>query len=145
MCQPRSIIYDDVSKGLSSRRVTRNPPRRVCSEGRGRQSYKLLQIAYIEVGSSDAESSTCRARGRIYNIGNQRPVGLMTYISVLGRRLGRKADKFLISIQLGDAAERFPDVETLASAVRYRPSPSLQFVVRRLVDWYLGHFGRNGA
>ena len=73
--------------------------------------------------SSDApDPATSRAPYRIYNIGNQRPVELMRYIEVLEECLGRKAEKNLLPLQLGDVPDTWADVEDLVADVGYRPS-----------------------
>ena len=77
---------------------------------------------------------------RIYNIGNQTPVPLMRYIEVLERCLGRKATKNLLPMQLGDLADTWSDVETLAREVGYRPSTDLETGVKHFVEWYLGYY-----
>src|SRR5690606_814751 len=46
--------------------------------------------------------ATSSAPYRIYNIGNQQPVELMRYIEVLEECLGRKAEKNMLPLQLGD-------------------------------------------
>jgi len=84
--------------------------------------------------------STSNAPFRIYNIGNQTPVPLMRYIEVLERCLGKKATKNLLPMQLGDLADTWSDVETLAREVGYRPSTDLETGVKHFVEWYLGYY-----
>ena len=84
--------------------------------------------------------STSNGPFRIYNIGNQTPVPLMRYIEVLERCLGKKATKNLLPMQLGDLADTWSDVETLAREVGYRPSTDLETGVKHFVEWYLGYY-----
>jgi UDP-glucuronate 4-epimerase len=84
--------------------------------------------------------STSNAPFRIYNIGNQKPVALMRYIEVLERCLGKKAQKNLLPMQLGDIADTCADVETLAREVGYRPSTGLETGVKHFVEWYLAYY-----
>jgi UDP-glucuronate 4-epimerase len=93
------------------------------------------------VWSSDApDPATSKAPYRIYNIGNQRPVELMRYIEVLEECLGRKAEKNLLPLQLGDVPDTWADVEDLVADVGYRPSTPVEEGVRRFVDWYLAYY-----
>src|SRR5574343_183107 len=48
------------------------------------------------------DPGTSRAPWRVYNIGNQQPVELMTYIETLERCLGKTAQKNLLPLQPGD-------------------------------------------
>ena len=83
---------------------------------------------------------TSSAPYRIYNIGNQRPVPLLRYIEVLEECLGRRADKNLLPLQLGDVPDTWADVEALVRDVGYRPATALETGVRRFVDWYLDYY-----
>ena len=84
----------------------------------------------------DPDPGTSRARYRLYNIGNQRPVELMHYIEVLENCLGRKAEKNLLPLQAGDVPDTYADVEDLVRAVDYRPQTTVEDGVARFVDWY---------
>src|SRR5687767_4938235 len=91
--------------------------------------------------NSDApDPATSTAPYRIYNIGNQRPVELMHYIELLEDCLGRKAEKNLLPLQLGDVPDTWADVEDLVADVGYRPSTPVEIGVRRFVDWYLDYY-----
>ena len=90
--------------------------------------------------SESPDPATSKAPYRIYNIGNQRPVELMRYIEVLEECLGRKAEKNLLPLQLGDVPDTWADVEDLVTDVGYRPSTPVEIGVRRFVDWYLEYY-----
>jgi UDP-glucuronate 4-epimerase len=91
--------------------------------------------------SSDRpDPATSKSPYRLYNIGNQQPVELMRYIEVLEECLGRKAEKNLLPLQLGDVPDTWADVEDLARDVGYRPSTPVEQGVRNFVDWYLEYY-----
>jgi UDP-glucuronate 4-epimerase len=90
--------------------------------------------------SDHPNPSTSSAPFRIYNIGNQKPVPLMRYIDVLEQSLGKKALKNMLPMQLGDLADTWADVETLAREVGYRPSTDLETGVKHFVEWYLAYY-----
>ena len=90
--------------------------------------------------SAAPDPATSKAPYRIYNIGNQRPVELMRYIEVLEECLGRKAEKNLLPLQLGDVPDTWADVEDLVADVGYRPSTPVEVGVRKFVDWYLEYY-----
>ena len=84
--------------------------------------------------------STGNAPFRIYNIGNQTPVMLLRYIEVLEQCLGRKAQKNMLPMQLGDLPDTWADVEVLAREVGYRPATDLETGVKHFVEWYLAYY-----
>ena len=90
--------------------------------------------------SNHPNPSSSDAPFRIYNIGNQTPVALLRYIEVLEHCLGKKAQKNLLPMQLGDLPDTWADVEALARDVGYRPATGLETGVKRFVEWYLSYY-----
>ena len=86
------------------------------------------------------DAATSKAPYRLYNIGNQQPVELLRYIELLEDCLGRKAEKNLLPLQLGDVPDTWADVEDLVADVGYRPSTPVEQGVRSFVDWYLDYY-----
>ena len=94
--------------------------------------------------SNKPDPATSRAPYRLYNIGNNRPVELMHYIEVLEQCLGRKAEKNLLPLQIGDVPDTWADAEDLVRDVGYRPATPVEEGVRRFVEWYLGYYKDGG-
>ncbi len=92
----------------------------------------------------EPDPATSRAPYRIYNIGNNRPVELMHYIEVLERCLGRKAEKNLLPLQVGDVPDTWADAEDLVRDVGYRPSTPVETGVAKFVEWYLDYYRDGG-
>jgi UDP-glucuronate 4-epimerase len=86
------------------------------------------------------DPGTSTAPYRLYNIGNQQPVELMTYIELLEECLGRKAEKNLLPLQAGDVPDTWANVEDLVTDVGYRPQTPVEVGVKRFVDWYLEYY-----
>jgi UDP-glucuronate 4-epimerase len=95
--------------------------------------------------NSDApDPATSAAPYRLYNIGNNRPVELMHYIGVLENCLGRKAEKNLLPLQVGDVPDTWADAEDLVRDVGYRPATPVEEGVKRFVEWYLEYYKDGG-
>jgi UDP-glucuronate 4-epimerase len=90
------------------------------------------------------DPATSRAPYRLYNIGNNRPVPLMRYIEVLEQCLGRKAEKNLLPLQVGDVPDTWADAEDLVRDVGYRPTTPVEEGVARFVAWYLDYYRGGG-
>ncbi|MBU2886610.1 NAD-dependent epimerase [Gilvimarinus agarilyticus] len=82
----------------------------------------------------DPGSST--APWRIYNIGNQKPVELMQYISALESALDMKAEKILLPMQPGDVPDTYADVADLVANFNYQPMTTVDEGVSQFVQWY---------
>ena len=86
------------------------------------------------------DPGTSSAPYRVYNIGNNNPVELMTLIETLERALGRKAEKNLLPIQPGDVPATWADVDALSRAVGFKPETPIEVGVQRFVDWYRDYY-----
>jgi len=93
---------------------------------------------------NSSDPATSLAPYRIYNIGNNRPVELMHYIAVLEDCLGRKAEKNLLPLQVGDVPDTWADAEDLVRDVGYRPSTPVEEGVAKFVGWYLEYYRDGG-
>ena len=93
---------------------------------------------------NNPDPATSKAPYRLYNIGNNRPVELMRYIEVLENCLGRKAEKNLLPLQVGDVPDTWADAEDLVRDVGYRPSTPVETGVAKFVEWYLDYYRDGG-
>jgi UDP-glucuronate 4-epimerase len=90
--------------------------------------------AHPDPASSDAPF-------RIYNIGNNAPVGLSDFIAALEAALGKPAIRELLPMQPGDVRDTYADSTRLARAVNWRPATPVARGVARFVDWYRDYYG----
>ncbi len=90
--------------------------------------------------SGAPDPATSNAPFRIYNIGNNSPIKLNTYIEAIEQELGLKAERELLSLQKGDVPDTFADVSELAAAVNYKPATPVAAGVARFVQWYREYY-----
>jgi UDP-glucuronate 4-epimerase len=96
-----------------------------------------------EKWDSDAPSpSSSNAPYRLYNIGNNQPVELMRYIEVLEQCLGKKAEKNMLPLQVGDVPDTYADVQALIDDVGFKPATPVEVGIKNFVEWYLGYYGK---
>lgn len=86
------------------------------------------------------DPATSRAPFRIYNIGNNAPIVLNEYVSILEACLGVPAIRELLSEQPGDAPATLADVTDLFEAVGFRPSTPVETGIARFVEWYRDYY-----
>jgi UDP-glucuronate 4-epimerase len=82
----------------------------------------------------DADMSS--APYRIFNIGNNNPVQLMSYVEALEKALSKKAIKNMMDIQPGDVPATHADTTALEEYVNFKPQTSIEEGVDSFVDWY---------
>jgi UDP-glucuronate 4-epimerase len=80
-----------------------------------------------------------RAPHRLYNIGNNKPEGLMRLVDILEQACGRKAEVRMLPMQPGDVEETFADIGPIRADHGFEPRTRLEEGVPRFVDWYRGY------
>ncbi len=97
-------------------------------------------VGNIDWSGDDPDPASSAAPYRLYNIGNNRPVELMTYIEVLESCLGKKAKLDLLPMQEGDVRATYADVSRLVDDMGFKPETTVETGVARFVDWYKSYY-----
>ncbi|HUJ15426.1 MAG TPA: NAD-dependent epimerase [Thermoanaerobaculia bacterium] len=97
-------------------------------------------VANPKWNSDEPDPATSSARYRIYNIGNNRPVQLLDFISALEKSLGRKAKLDLLPMQMGDVPSTMADVSDLERATGFRPKTTIEEGIEAFVKWYREYY-----
>lgn len=112
----RDFTYiDDVIEGLV--RVMQNPPQ-----------------------ASNQDTAISKAPYKLYNIGNNNPVELMTFIEVIEKALGKQAKKNLLPMQPGDVFSTYADVDDLMQDLDFKPVTQIEQGIERFVQWYRDYY-----
>lgn len=85
---------------------------------------------------------------RVFNIGNNSPVRLMTFIGALekalGKALGRNVEfnKIYEPIKPGDVPATYASTDLLQEAVGFKPETSIEEGLQKFADWYVDYYGK---
>lgn len=87
----------------------------------------------------------------VYNIGNNQPENLLTFVDILQQELVRagvlpadydfEAHKKLVPMQPGDVPVTYADTTALECDYGFKPSTSLREGLRAFAEWYAGFYG----
>ena len=77
-----------------------------------------------------------KAPYRVYNIGNNEPIELMTFIKSIESAAGKAAKKNYLPMQPGDVPATFADIDKLEEIVGFKPNTNIEEGMRCFVDWY---------
>jgi UDP-glucuronate 4-epimerase len=86
------------------------------------------------------DPGTSYAPFKVYNIGNNSPVELLTFIETIEKALGKSAQKEFMDLQPGDVPATYADVEDLIADVGFKPSTPLEAGIQKFVDWYQAYY-----
>jgi UDP-glucuronate 4-epimerase len=77
---------------------------------------------------------------RVFNIGNNDPVKLMSFIEAIEASLGKSAVKNFLPMQDGDVPATSADVSELEQWTGFKPNMPVRDGVGRFVDWYRSYY-----
>nr|WP_036924284.1 SDR family NAD(P)-dependent oxidoreductase [Prochlorococcus marinus] len=86
------------------------------------------------------EPSTSFAPHRIFNVGSNNPINLMSFIEKLEDELGISAIKKMRPMQPGDVKSTFADITKLSEWINYHPSTSFNKGIHLFAKWYKDYF-----
>jgi UDP-glucuronate 4-epimerase len=142
----------DMALFLFTRDILEGRPIEVFNYGKMRRDFTYIddiveglvrvmeRVPEASPEADNSDPSRGRAPYRVYNIGNNNPVELSTFIETLEKKLGKKAKLNLLPLQPGDVPATCADVEDLARDVGFKPSTSIQEGISRFVDWYQDYY-----
>lgn len=87
------------------------------------------------------DPGTSSAPYKVYNIGNNNPVELITFIEVIEGVLGKKARKEFMDMQPGDVAATYADVDDLMADVGFKPATPIETGIKRFAEWFKEFYG----
>jgi UDP-glucuronate 4-epimerase len=118
----RDFTYvDDIIQGIS--RMLIKPP--------------ASDLLWDDKNPDPASSS---APFHIYNIGNNKPVKLLDFITAIEKYTGKQAKMTMKPIQPGDVRKTWADVSDLIKDFNFNPSTTLDTGVKRFIDWYIEYY-----
>lgn len=101
--------------------------------------YRLLPLAPKANPSWDESKdpiSSSFAPYKIYNIGNNQPIKLERFISMLEEKLGKKAKKVYMEMQPGDVVKTYADTTDLERVINFKPETTIEVGLDKFVQWY---------
>jgi UDP-glucuronate 4-epimerase len=145
----------DMSLFLFTRNIMEGKPIDVFNYGNHRRDFTYIDDivegvirvidqpaqANLDWQSENPDTASSFAPYRLYNIGNNQPVPLLTFIETLEKCLGKAAIKNLLPMQPGDVPETYADVSELVDDLGYKPATLLEDGIRNFVQWYKDFYG----
>tara|TARA_B100001093_G_C26712962_1_gene964288 strand:+ start:158 stop:1162 length:1005 start_codon:yes stop_codon:yes gene_type:complete len=76
----------------------------------------------------------------IYNIGNSESIKLIDFIEIIENKLGKKATKNFLPMQLGDVKDTYADIANITREFNFHPKVSVSEGIGLFIDWYKNYF-----
>ena len=86
--------------------------------------------------NSNTSPESSKAPYRVFNIGNNEPIALMTFIESIEKAADKVAEKNYMPMQAGDVPATYADIDSLNTEIGFKPNTNIEFGMRKFVDWY---------
>lgn len=103
----------------------------------------------VRLASNPPIKTDTSAAHRVFNIGNNSPEKLMSFIWALEKALSKALDKkvefekIFEPIKPGDVPATYASTDKLQEAVGFKPETSIEDGLQRFVDWYVDYYKIN--
>lgn len=144
----------DMALFLFTKAILENKPIEVFNHGQMERDFTYVDdivngvigvLQHVPAGNPgwdalNPDPSSAKAPYKVYNIGNNKPVKLLDFITAIENSLGKKAIKKMMPIQPGDVVSTCADISDLAKDTGYQPEMSVEEGVNRFVKWYVEYY-----
>lgn len=93
-----------------------------------------------EMTEKNPASNDSYAPYRLYNIGHNAPVELMSFINEIEKNFKKEAQKIYMDMQPGDVRQTYADVSELYDLIDFKPGTDVETGVRKFIEWYKEYY-----
>lgn len=79
----------------------------------------------------------------VLNLGNNNPVQLLDFITLIEKALGKQAEKKMLPMQLGDVHTTYADIDKTKEVLGWQPEIGIEEGINNFVNWYNWYYGGN--
>lgn len=142
----------DMAPWLFTEAILKGQPIKVFNHGKMRRDFTYIDDIVSGVARvmdcipaaapvSDSDPGRSSAPYRLFNIGNNQPVELLSFIGAIEQACGKQAEKIFMPMQAGDVPVTFADIDSLFATTGYKPDHGIQAGIDKFVGWYRDYHG----
>ncbi len=115
-----------------TKQIYEEEPIQVFNHGLMRRDFTYID----DIIRGTASAIDLGAPYEIFNLGNNRPINLLSLIDLLEKAIGKKAIKEMLPMQPGEVIETYADIEKSQKLLNFRPAVSFEEGITHFVDWF---------
>lgn len=131
-----------------AKNIMENKPIQVYNNGDMERDFTYVDdivTGVIKVMAHPPVAGDKKPAYKIYNIGNNKPMKLMDFITTLEQCLSREAVKEFLPMQPGDVYRTYADVSELTRDFGFAPKTTVREGLTAFADWFKEYYGYNEA
>jgi len=134
----------DMSPFLFTKAINNGIPIKVFNKGKMFRDFTYIEDiveAIIKISKKPPKITTkTLAPYKIFNIGNNKPINLITYINIIEKALGKKGIKKYFPMQKGDMKYTHANISQLKSWIKFKPKTNMNKGISNFIKWYRNYY-----
>lgn len=126
----------DMAPVLFADAISNNRPIKVFNNGDMERDFTFIDDIVEGVKRVIEKPVEKRSLYKVYNIGNNNTVRLLSFIEAIENSLGIKAEKKMLPMQMGDVKRTWADVTNLMEDYDYKPNTPIKEGVEKFIIWF---------
>jgi UDP-glucuronate 4-epimerase len=132
----------DMAYWLFAEAIFAGRPVRLFNDGHMRRDFTYIDdvveavVRLIKLPPPAATAAAPQPPHRLYNVGNENPVEVVTLLDILEKVIGKRTQRELLPIRAFDVLETFADSSELARATGFAPHTPIEDGLRAFVTWF---------
>lgn len=126
----------DMAPWLFTEAIIQDKPIKVFNHGKMQRDFTYIDDIVEGVYRIQDVIPIQQVPYSLYNIGNNQPIELKTFISAIENSCGKKAAKIYMGMQPGDVPRTYADTQQLEAAVGYKSVTDINTGIQAFVDWF---------
>ena len=126
----------DMAMHIFIKKILNNEPIQVFNNGEMKRDFTFIDDIIDGTKSAISNNYNCE----IFNLGNNKSEKLMDVISIIEKKLNKKAIINYKPLQKGDMIETFADIDYSIKKLNFNPKTSLEEGIESLVTWFKDYY-----
>ena len=113
--------------------ILKNEPIEVFNNGQMKRDFTFI----VDIVDGIVSSIKKNYNKEIFNLGNNKSEDLMDIVSMIEKKIGKKAKVLFKPMQLGDVEKTYADIESAKQKLGYSPKTDVQEGIDKFIDWFV--------
>lgn len=130
----------DMAYFLFAKAIEKNKPIKIFNHGDMQRDFTYIDDIVDGILKILLQDVNERIHYKIYNIGNNKSINLLDFISTLERAMEKKAVKKMYPMQAGDVPKTYANIDNLIYDFNYSPKTDIKIGIKNFIEWYKSYY-----
>jgi UDP-glucuronate 4-epimerase len=125
----------DMAMYIFAKKILNNEPIQVFNYGKMKRDFTYIDDIINGIISAIKHNYNYE----VFNLGNSKSIELMDVVSIIEKKLGKKAIIEFEDMQLGDVENTFASIDKAKNKIGYMPKTGIEYGINEFLEWYINY------